>query len=62
MNGASLSRLSLRERMWGGRVAAPSVKAGAERRKKTVLQALLSHSFTSLIQRRKVAPNGPPGS
>ncbi len=31
-----MSRLSQYERMWGGRVSDPPVKAGAERRKKTV--------------------------
>ncbi len=41
---ALLSRLPLRERMWGGRVSDPPVKASAERKKKTVVQALLSHS------------------
>ncbi|GAB5501300.1 MAG: hypothetical protein PsegKO_36110 [Pseudohongiellaceae bacterium] len=43
-----MSRLSLRERMWGGRLTDPPIKAGAERRKKAVFQALLSHSFMSL--------------
>ncbi len=31
-----MSRLSLRERMWGGRVSDPPIKAGAELRQKTV--------------------------
>jgi len=35
---ASESLLALNERMWGGRVYDPPVKAGAERRKETVVQ------------------------
>ena len=35
VKSASMSRLSLSERLWGGRVSDPPVKAGAERKKKT---------------------------
>ena len=34
----SMFRLSLNERLWGGRVSDPPVKASAERKKKTVVQ------------------------
>ena len=33
-----MSLLSLNKRMWGGRVSDPPIKAGAERKKKTVVQ------------------------
>ena len=33
-----MSRLPLNERLWGGRVSDPPVKAGAERKKKTAFQ------------------------
>ncbi len=45
VKNTSLSRLSLRQWLWGGRVSDPPMKAGAERRKKTAFQALLSHRF-----------------
>jgi len=35
---AKTASMSLFERMWGGRVCEPPVKAGAERKKKTAVQ------------------------
>ncbi|GAB5499369.1 MAG: hypothetical protein PsegKO_16800 [Pseudohongiellaceae bacterium] len=59
-----MSRLSLRERLWGGRVTDPPIKAVAERRQKNAFLALLSHSFpnensqSALVPMSRAFPDG----
>ena len=57
-----MSRLSQHERMWDGRVSDPPVKAGAERRKKTVFQGFFRSEGTQDGRRAGGAGALPPRS
>jgi len=55
-------RLSLHERLWGGRVSDPPVKAGAERKKKTAFQGFFWREGTPEGRRAGGAGTLPPRS
>ena len=58
----TMSRLSLNERLWGGRVSDPPVKAGAERKKKTAFQGFFWREGTPEGRRAGGAVTLPPRS
>jgi len=57
-----MSLLSLNKRMWGGRVSDPPIKAGAERKKKTVVQGFFWREGTQDGRRAGGAGTLPPRS
>ncbi|GAB5497713.1 MAG: hypothetical protein PsegKO_00240 [Pseudohongiellaceae bacterium] len=57
-----MSQLSLRERLRGGRVSDPPIKAGAERRQKTVFQGFCRREGTQDGRRAGGAETLPPRS
>jgi hypothetical protein len=62
MQITSRSRPPLHERMWGGRVSDPPIKAGAERKKKTVFQGFFWSEGTQDGRRAGGADTLPPRS